>query len=252
MEGKIMITKNDLQGYAKLFNLNLGQAEKDYFQGIILFILYHEYGRNLIFKGGTALKKCYGLGRFSEDLDFTCLSKIDVKKLENGLKRFNIEFEIEKKEYENGLKIILRIKGPLYIGIRPSLCKFIIDFSFRENVILKPEIKSIGRFLEEIPLFDVYVMQEKEILAEKVRAILTRGKARDVYDLWFLLEKDIKFDKKLIEEKLKYYKQKWDFREFEKKLKVKKAVWETELKPSVTVVPDFKKVKKIILEKFSE
>lgn len=48
----------------------MGQAEKDYFQEIILFILYREFGRELVFKGGTALTKCYGFDRFSEDLDF--------------------------------------------------------------------------------------------------------------------------------------------------------------------------------------
>lgn len=244
-----MITKEELREYSRLVGLNLGQAEKDYFQSIILFILYQEYGKDLIFKGGTALKKCYGLDRFSEDLDFTCLNKINVKKLEDGLKRFNLEFEMGTKEYENGLKITLRIKGPLYIEIRHSLCKFIIDFSFRENVILKPQIQRIGRFLEEIPAFDVLVMQEREILAEKVRAVLTRTKARDIYDLWFLLEKGIKFDENLVKEKLKYYKQEWDTKEFAKKLNMKKAIWETELKPLISTLPDFMEVKKSIIEK---
>lgn len=244
-----MITKEELQEYARLSGLNLGQAEKDYFQSILLFILYQEYGKDIVFKGGTALKKCYGLNRSSEDLDFTCLNKIDVKKLEAGVKRFNLEFEIETKEYKDGLKIILRIKGPLYIGINQSLCKFIIDFSFRENIILKPQIKTIGRFLEEIPAFDVFVMQEREILAEKVRAVLTRTKARDIYDLWFLLEKGIKFDENLVKEKLEYYKHEWNPKEFAKKLDMKKAIWETELKPLVSSLPDFMKVRKSVLER---
>ncbi len=246
-----MITKEELQQYAKLSGLNLGQAEKDYFQNIILFLIYQEYGNELIFKGGTALKKCYGLNRFSEDLDFTCSDKIDIRKLDSGLKRFGLEFEIETKSYANGLKAVLRIKGPLYIGIRASLCKFIVDFSFRENIILKPRLKSIGRFLEEIPTFDVFVMQEEEILAEKIRAIMSRKKARDIYDLWFLLDKDVRFDEKMVKEKLKYYGQKWSLREFAKKLSQKKPAWETELGPLIAVVPDFRKVKKSIMEKIS-
>lgn len=246
-----MITKEELKEYAKKIDLNMGQAEKDYFQNIILFILYQEYGNELTFKGGTALKKCYGLDRFSEDLDFTCLNHVDTKKLELALKRFNLEFDIETKQYENGLKAIIRIKGPLYIGIRPSLCKFIIDFSFRENVILKPQIKTIGRFLEEIPSFDVFVMQEKEILAEKIRAIMTRTKARDVYDVWFLMQRGAEFDIKLIEEKLKYYGLEWDLKEFEKKLETKRGVWETELKPLIPAVPEFYETKKAILNRIS-
>ncbi len=244
-----MITKEELKDYARLTGLNLGQAEKDYFQTIILFILYQNYGKDVVFKGGTALKKCYGLDRFSEDLDFTCLKKTDTRKLESGLKRFGLEFEMETTKYENGLKIIIRINGPLYIGIRQSLCKFIIDFSLRENIVLRPEIKTIGRFLEEIPSFDVLVMQEKEILAEKVRAILTRVKARDVYDLWFLLNKGIKFDSNLVNEKISYYNLKWNSKEFEKNLKLKKTGWNTELKPLLSHVPDFDGVRTEILER---
>ena len=245
-----MITKEELKEYAKRLSLkNLGQAEKDYFQNLILFVLYQNYGKGIIFKGGTALKKVCGLDRFSEDLDFTCTEKIDVKKLENGLKRFNLEFEVETKGYEDGLKITLRIKGPLYTGIRQSLCKFIIDFSLRERVILRPEVKTIGRFLEEIPSFDVFVMQEREILAEKVRAVMTRAKARDVYDLWFLLGKGVRFERGLVEKKLEFYGKGWELTEFKRKLAIKKSIWESELRPVLARVPKFSEVRKYILEK---
>jgi len=244
-----MITKEELTEYSKVTSLqNLGQAEKDYFQNIILFVLYQNYGKDIVFKGGTALKKAYGLDRFSEDLDFTCSKHIDNKKLEDGMKRFKIEFETEKEEHENGLKITFRIRGPLYVGIRQSLCKFIVDFSFREKVELRPEIKTIGRFLEEIPSFDVVVMQEKEILAEKVRAIYTRTKARDVYDLRFLLVKGIEFDENLTEKKLKYYNKTWNFKKFSEKIDLKKSIWTTELKPLIKNVPEFESVKKYIIE----
>lgn len=248
-----MITKEELKNYINLRRLkNLGQAEKDYFQNIILFIIYQSYGNELVFKGGTALNKCYGLDRFSEDLDFTCQNKIDIKNLEDGMKRFKLEFENETKEYSNGLKITLRIKGPLYIGMRHSLCKFIIDLSFRENVMLKPEIRTIGRFLEEIPSFDVFVMQEKEILAEKARAIVSRNKARDVYDFWFLLKKGVNLDVALVKEKFRYYKQEWDEKQFIKKVGEKKKVWKTELQPLVPSVPNFNEVKSYIAEKISK
>lgn len=243
-----MITGEELKDYAKIRGLNLGQAEKDYFQNIILFILYQAYGSELVFKGGTALNKCYGLERFSEDLDFTCSSTIDVSRIEEGLKRFRLDFEMKKDEYENGVKISLLIKGPLYTGIRLSLCKFIIDLSFRENVVLKPAIKTIGRFLEEVPAFDVLVMHEEEILAEKIRAIVSRTKARDVYDLWFLLKKGIKFDSELVKKKLDYYKQDWTVKEFKKKLNMKENIWITELKPLIHNVPDFKEARKYIME----
>lgn len=244
-----MITKEELKEYAKIRRLNLGQAEKDYFQAVALFIIYQNYGKELVFKGGTALSKCFGLNRFSEDLDFTAKEKPDIAKIENGFKRFKIDFEKEPEEYPDGLKTVFRIKGPLYAGIRQSLCRFTIDISLREKVLLKPEIKTIGRFLEEIPSFEVFVMQQKEILAEKIRALMTRNKARDIYDLWFLLNKGIEFDRELANEKMKYYKEKFDLGLFYKRLKMKKPIWEPELRPLVPRVPDFKAVLAFIIDK---
>ncbi len=248
----MMLTREELQKYARLSGLNLGRAEKDYFQAILLFVLYQEYGNTLVFKGGTALKKCYGLGRFSEDLDFTCLDKITtIKKIEAGLKRFNLEFETEETGYENGLKITFRIKVPLYTGIRYSRCKLIVDLSFRENVLLKPQIKTIGRFLEEIPSFDVFVMQEREILAEKVRVIMSRTTARDIYDMQFLLDGGTEFDVDLVKKKLDYYEMEWDFKKFAGMLDLKEPIWESELRPLIAGdnVPKFKEARKFILEK---
>ncbi|MGV8151706.1 MAG: nucleotidyl transferase AbiEii/AbiGii toxin family protein [Candidatus Nanoarchaeia archaeon] len=244
-----MIDKEELIEYAKKTDLNLGQAEKDYFQNVLLFIISKEYANKLIFKGGTALKKCYSLNRFSEDLDFNANEDIELEKLTQGIKRFNLDFEMEKQEYERGKKIILKIKGPLFNGDNRSKCRIEIDISFRENLNLNPETKTLGRFLEEIPSFSILVMQEKEILAEKIRAIITRDYARDVYDLFFLLESQISFDKALIEKKLNYYNEKWNLNKFIKSLSKKQLIWKSELEPLIKEVPDFKEVKKTILEK---
>ena len=244
-----MISKKELAEYAKVTALNMGQAEKDYFQNILLFIIYQAYSTGAVFKGGTALKKCYGLSRFSEDLDFTFTEKFDAKDIEKGIERFKIDSRIQTKKYENGIKIILRIKGPLYTGVPQSLCNLVIDVSFRESVILPPVVKTIGRFLEEIPAFDVFVMEEKEIFTEKIRAVLSRSKARDVYDVWFLLNKGVEVDENILEEKFKYYKQSWNFKEFETRINSVSRIWESELRYQLKILPDFNEVKKLILSK---
>jgi len=49
---------------------------------------------------------------------------------------------------------------------------------------------------EDIPEFEVLVYSPNEILVEKLRSILQRGKARDYYDVWRLMkEKDFNQDK---------------------------------------------------------
>ena len=76
----------------------------------------------------------------------------------------------------------------------------------------------------------VQIMDEIEIISEKVRAIMTRNKARDVYDLWFLLKKGIKPDMGLINQKLKIYRMKFEFDNFVRLIDEKKATWDMDLR----------------------
>lgn len=244
-----MITKEELKIYANTKNLNLGQAEKDYYQNIVLFCVYRIYANEMVFKGGTALSKCYGLDRFSEDLDFTALMLFSTTKLKEQLNRF-MKYEITENIVEdNNLKITLNIYGPLYNGIKHSTCKLILDISYREEILVNPEIKKIITEYE-VPSFDVYVMNTEEILAEKIRAIMTREKARDIYDLYFLLAKKTKINKEIINQKLKYYNIIWDYEAFVKKIQNKEKIWNTELSQLITNVPDFKEVSKEIILNF--
>ena len=42
----------------------------------------------LVFLGGTMLRLCYGLNRFSVDLDFWIIKKLDLKQFFDDLKNF--------------------------------------------------------------------------------------------------------------------------------------------------------------------
>lgn len=246
-----MISKEKLREYTKLKNYNLGQAEKDYFQEIILFILYQEFGNELVFKGGTALTKCYGFDRFSEDLDFTSSVNKDFEKIiSRGLKKYYLEFEFKIEKNDSSKKIVYNIQGPLYNGQKNSTCRIELDISLREKIIDKTNLKKIGLHLEEIPLFDVVVMSEEEILAEKIRTLMTRNKARDLYDAFYLLEKGTNVNLSLINQKLKFYSIKFSISEFKKAVNLKKVVWDSELKNLVKSYPSFQKAKKRVIGAF--
>jgi len=53
-------------------------------------------------------------------------------------------------------------------------------------------------------------MALEEMLSEKIRACLVRGRPRDLYDVWFLQSKGIKMDRQMIIDKLRLYQ---EFRE---------------------------------------
>ena len=80
-------------------------------------------------------------------------------------------------------------------------------------------------------------MDKKEVLSEKVRAILMRDKARDVYDFWFLLKNNSGFDIKLVNKKLRFHKTEFNYNDFFKALIRKKDLWRTDLKNLILIEP---------------
>src|SRR3989344_4485381 len=215
-----MLNHEELEYIAELKRLSLLSAEKDYLQDLILFSIYSHIGKDLVFKGGTCLYKIYKLKRFSEDLDFTLTKHIDIDKTSQkillDLSLLNIKCKIKEiKQHKNEINIRLLCNGPLYKGNKETQCFIPLNISLKEKILLTEQREQILPIYKELPTFEIFVMQEKEILAEKVRAIYTRIKPRDVYDLWFLLiRKNIPFDTILIDKKLSLYNKKYNLKEF--------------------------------------
>ena len=229
-----MIKKDELHRIAAGKNLSPENAEKDYLLELLLYSIYSQFSDTFVLKGGTALYKFYNLNRFSEDLDFVLnRKKIDLTKiLSKVLKSVSlvgIEGRIKNVEkYKNEINVKLNFKGPLYNGRKESLAFVALNISQREKAIqIKKEL--LIPSYKEIPSFEVFVMGMQEILSEKVRAILTRNKARDIYDCWFLLKRGVKPETSLINKKLKIYKLKFSRNEFIRQIEKKKGFWKTDL-----------------------
>jgi predicted phage-related endonuclease len=67
-----------------------------------------------------------------------------------------------------------------------------------------------------------------------------------------LVKKGVSIKQNLIDQKLKYYELKFSLKSFEKKINEVEKSWEKELKQITTFVPEFKAVKKEILENFGK
>jgi len=248
-----MISIENLRRIARIKGLSMGNAEKDYIIDIALLSISRNTKDEMVFKGGTCLSKFYKISRFSEDIDFTLRKELDIggllRKIMSDLSSFGIESEIrQEKRAFNSVMAAIRTKGPLYRGTPNSVSSLKIDINLKSSIDLHPSVATYSPIYPDIPSFSLPVMQEKEILAEKVRTIITRAKARDVYDLWFLIEKGVPFDKNLIKKKLEYYGESWSPARFRKGLNMKEAVWKTELEPLIGgAIPGFKEARKLIL-----
>ncbi|MBI2672791.1 nucleotidyl transferase AbiEii/AbiGii toxin family protein [Candidatus Woesearchaeota archaeon] len=252
-----MINKKELQDFARIKGLNLGNAEKDYLIDLALWSISKNTKKELVFKGGTCLYKFYKLDRFSEDIDFSAVEHIDVNLLVNFLivdfGRLGIKAAIyTKKELHNSILVTLRIEGPLYAGKPMTYANIGIDINMKSQVSLEPEFLSYKSIYPEITEVSSLCMKKEEIFAEKIRAILTRRRARDLFDLYFLIENNVLCDKELIGKKMKYYNEKFDLFKLILNLKSLENKWERELKGFTTILPQFKIVEKKVSQELTE
>lgn len=231
-----MISLEELNEVKEKRKTNLYYEEKEYLQYVFLNSIsrYKEF----VFKGGTCLRICYGLERASEDLDFS--SSLRVKEIKEIIKRCLKEFEYlnipykvySEKEFEGNYRTEIRFEGPLFKGDIKSTNTLKIDFNKRK--VKNKSAKVISKLFSDVPLFVLVALEEKEILAEKLRALINRAEPRDLYDLWILLEKGAEVDKDLINEKLKEENSKLENLKFPSRER-----YNLEMKNLVSVVPNY-------------
>lgn len=234
-----MIHKEELLGIAKFKNLPINLAESDYLQDIALMTISNQFGNRLIFKGGTCLYKVYKLDRFSEDLDFTATRKFKkegfFERIRYAFTLLNINSRLRVEDFDTGVNAYLDLFGPLYDGTKETAKTLLFNISLRERVLLPAVRYPYLSQYNEVRPFELFVMDEKEIMAEKIRAIYTRNKARDVYDLWYLLvRKSRVLDISLVNKKLGYAKLKFDKKLFMKKVEKKRDSWDRDLSALVS------------------
>lgn len=148
---------------------------------------------SLVFGGGTMLRLCFGLNRFSVDLDFWVVKKIEFDRLFEDLKEclgqlytitdsadkfYTLLFELKSKNYPRSLKLEIR-KETKKITTEQA-----IAYSKYSNAQVILNVVSL-----------------KDMMAAKIEAFLERKEIRDVFDMEFLFKKGIALD--AADEKLK-------------------------------------------------
>ena len=195
-----MIHSSEISKLAHKLSLGDKTIEKDY---VLTWILHaistSPLQGKLAFKGGTAIKKMYVPEyRFSEDLDFTVLdSETTNEALESAIEflfpwlkqEANLVLEVRSVDVHSSGNpaFYLNYVGPLQGDIASRFLK--VDFT-RDEAIAYP--------LHNLPVRSTYsdlqnkervlqVYSLEEILAEKLRSLLTRTEPRDLYDVHYIL-----------------------------------------------------------------
>ncbi|MBI5358032.1 nucleotidyl transferase AbiEii/AbiGii toxin family protein [Candidatus Amesbacteria bacterium] len=205
-----MITSLQIVPLVKKYKINEATIYREYLQLVFLNHLYSFPGsNNIFFKGGTAIHLLLKAPRFSEDLDFTVTLPIDEfeKHIDTVFKSLSIEENISFKPRVTkiGKRYLLTATLPV-----SGLKSFInLDFSFRENA-LDPQKMVLLTDFPVLITAPIPHLSGTEIFAEKIRAIVSRRKGRDIYDLWYLHTQGFVSNPEFIAKKLDYYQEKYD------------------------------------------
>ncbi|MDY6990923.1 MAG: nucleotidyl transferase AbiEii/AbiGii toxin family protein [Thermodesulfobacteriota bacterium] len=154
----------------------------------------------LVFGGGTMLRLCHELNRYSVDLDFWFVKTISegdfFKKVQKILERdyeitdaqvkhYTILFELRSSQYRRRLKIEIRRKWK--------------ECDYQQTI-------AFSRFSTKQVLLKAHTLQQT--MENKIQAFLDRGEIRDAFDIEFLLRRGVEIP----------FREKGQFIAFQKKL----------------------------------
>jgi len=237
------------------------QIEKDYVISWVIYGLSNNpfLKENLIFKGGTVLKKVYFRDyRFSEDLDFTFQGRdfdIDIIRSAFGKliewvyeeSRISLSLKDETQHETGNFSFYLSYTGPL--GGAGANKDIKVDISQDELIYNDPVEKRIINSYSDLEKVECRILSYTlgEVIAEKMRSLMQRTAPRDIYDLWFLFEKE-GLD---IEDYVFAFQEKALFKGYESNeltaVVVQKKIifsrqWQLHLSNQMTDIPDFNDV----------
>jgi predicted nucleotidyltransferase component of viral defense system len=129
----------------------------------------------LTLKGGTALLKCYGLDRHSEDLDFDSPVRLNLKsKILTALKENNVE-----------LKSFHTVKDT------DTTSRHKMHYSYKEyQGMLKIEVKNFVKDINNVNVNGINTYPIGDLLNMKLKAANIdsgRAQVRDLYDIGFII-----------------------------------------------------------------
>ena len=242
-----MISAREIRSRARELGVPETTIERDYAQN---WLLGHLASMNMALKGGTGIRKVYIENyRFSDDLDFTLLEKMDSVTLNDSIENavigaketsgINFIEEISIEENINGFVVnvyfrILRSTG------NPIKIKLDLTAPEKEEILLPLETREIIHPYSDDFHARIQAYSLEEIMAEKIRALFERTRPRDLYDVRRLHNKvDDGKVLNILYEKCRVKDVEIDVRFLEDRRDDFASAWTNSLQHQIKMLPDF-------------
>ncbi len=142
-----------------------------------------DFLRPLVFVGGTMLRLCYELSRYSTDLDFWFVKKTNYTVYFNKLKEYLArDYEITDAWIKSNT-LLLEIRGKNYPKrLKIEIRKELKDLDFQEKIAFS-KYGTTQVILKAATL--------EQAMKNKIKAALDRKDIRDFFDIEFILRQGI-------------------------------------------------------------
>lgn len=156
-----------------------------YLLQVLLAIFRHpELSKLLAFKGGTSLMLFHGLTRFSTDLDFNLLDASKAEYVYGELHKLLLKFgtiDDEANKFFGPILVLNYGKGERMLKVEVSNREYPNHYEVRSL---------LGT--------DIRVMTLPDMFAHKLCALGERITPRDIYDVWFFLQKRTEINEEIV------------------------------------------------------
>ena len=199
-----MIERDEIEAKAAEFGLHWSNVQRDYVFGWLIGGLFEVSAlRGIVaLKGGNALRKGYfPATRFSDDIDFTTTQGLDADSLLRELNdvcrfaeaRSGVKFDLERNQLvdtqliERGKRIYkLRLYFRDFSGNADHIAlKVKVDVTEYDRILLPVQTRRLIHPYSDAAecSFDIRVVKLEEVLADKMKCLIQRRYAYDLFDL---------------------------------------------------------------------
>jgi predicted nucleotidyltransferase component of viral defense system len=145
----------------------------------------NRFFESLVFGGGTMLRLCHDLPRYSADLDFWIVKDIKLQPYFDRLRQFIAQsFELTDAQIKHHTLLFEFRSGDYPRRIKIEIRKMIKECDFQDKI-------AFSRYSNKQVILKTMTLDQ--MMKNKIQAILDRKEIRDAFDIEFLLRRGINF-----------------------------------------------------------
>lgn len=183
-----MLAHEPLKRLTAELKIDQERVAREFYEILILHEMAQEkWGRQLIFKGGTALRLAYKSPRFSDDLDFSLITTVEPRWIFEFADTIAQKYAMSIRDQYEKRETIL-VEFAIVEAVLPQPFGIKIEISKRSAASMTHELKLLRTPVSPLEVL-TNVQTLASILVDKKALIEIRDEPRDMFDFWFICQK---------------------------------------------------------------